>query len=377
MKLRRRLCSILLLGILVSPSAKALVNLNDGKDLLFVSGTYSIGFDSNVFTRAASKQSFTQSASASIDYNRQAGLIGLTVNVSASLGRFEDVRGQDFADPSIVISLRKRHGRTTGSLSLTGKRESQPDPDVGERTQSWNYRGTLDLRYPVNDRYYLTNNFRLSSRSYIDSSAFVNLLTYSDAIAVNYIYTSKLDLNAAYSIGISDTATHTKAYDHAVTIGAAGSILSKLRGTVSAGVQRRISNSSFAGRETFDSFTSNTSLRWSFSRKLSFSIDLDADNAMTATDLSVNRASAGLHASFALSSKYSGSAGLSYSLSDFLGKAGEGRKDDMLQFDASFGAAITTRLRTSLTYSYSLNYSTLASADFERHSLSLSLLASY
>lgn len=373
----RRLSLFLVLPLLTPPPATALVSLNDGKDVIFVSGTYSIGFDSNVFTRASGKQSTTQTASVSADYTRQAGLLGLNVTVGASSGRFESIRGQDFTDPNIAISLRKRHGRTTGALNLTAGRESQPDPDVGERTRSWNYTAGLDLRYPVNDRYYVTNLLKFTSRSYLAGDKYADLRHYTDSIALNYVYTSKLDLNAAYSLGISNSSRDTKAYDHSVTVGASGSILPKLSGTIRVGGQRRNSESTIVGKETFDSFTSGTSLKWLFSRKFSLGFDLDVDNAMTATDLSVNRATSGLHASFSLTNKLTARAGASYTVSDYLGTAADGRKDETLQFNASFGAALTTRLRTSLGYDYSVNYSTLSAADYERHSVNLSLTANY
>jgi hypothetical protein len=373
----RRFSLLLVLLLLVPCPAPALVNLNDGRDVVFVSGTYGIGFDSNVFTRAAGKQSMTQNVSVSADYTRQAGVIGLNVNVGASASQFESIRGQDFTDPNIAISLRKRHGRTTGALNLTAARESQPDPDVGERTRSWNYTAGLDLRYPVNDRYYLTNNLKFSSRSYLAGNKYADLRHYTDSVALNYIYTSKLDLNAAYSLGISDSSRDTKAYDHSLTVGASGAILAKLSGTIRVGGQRRNSESTIVGKETFDSFTSGTSLKWLFSRKLSLAFDLEVDNAMTATDLSVNRATSGLHATFSLTNKLTASAGTSYTVSDYLGTAAAGRKDETLQFNASLGAALTTRLRTSLGYDYSVNYSTLSAADYERHSLNLSLTANY
>lgn len=378
MTFRRRLCFILVSWILAIPPARALVNLNQGKDLIFVSGTYTIGFDSNVFTRAASQQSMTQTASVAIDYARQAGLIGVTVNASGTWGSFEGVKRQDYADPSLAISFRKRYGRTTGTLTATSRRESQPDPDVGTRTQSWAHSGTLDVRYPVNDRYYFTNILRASSRRYADdANAFTNLQTYTDTIAINYVYTSKLDLNGGYTIGYSDTSGNTRAYDQAVTIGASGSILPKLSGTIRMGVQRRDSTSTSGGKENFSSFTSGTALKWLFSRKLSFNFELNDDYSITATDISVNRATAGLHAAFSISSKYAGSAGFSYTVSDFLGTAGNGRKDEQLQFDASIGVALTTRIRTSFAYDYTVNYSNFSSASYTRHSLGLSLIATY
>lgn len=377
MTLRQRIgFSILLLagGI---PSALALFNLNEGREIIFVTGSYGIGFDSNVFTRATSKSSFTQNASLSADYARQAGLIGVTVNVSVATGSFQSLHGQDFLDPSVAISFRKRYGRTTGSFSLSGRQESQPDPDAGQRTQSINYGASLDLRYPVNDRYYLTNTFRNSSKLYVDNIAFSDLMTYSDSFAVNYVYTSKLDLNGGYTLGISDTSKDTRAYDHSLTVGASGSILPKLSGSIRFGLSRRISESPLGGKESFNAFTSSTSVKWLFSRKLSFNADLTEDFSTTSTDISVNRLSAGLHGNFSLTTKYFAGSGVTYTHSDFLGVAGGGRKDDMFQFSASLGVAFTTHIRMSLAYSYMLNNSNAAEASFERQSLALSAVATY
>lgn len=374
---RRRLIAALLGFALVLSPAHALFNLNQGKDLIYASASYGIGYDSNVFTRAAGKGSVTQNTSVSLDYTRQAGLIGVTVNVAAASGQFSSIHGQDFLDPSIAISLRKRYGRTTGSASLQIRRESQPDPDVGARVRVWSYAGNIDARYPVNDRYYLTNSLRGSSRQYAGTPGLSNLASVTDAMAVNYVYTSKLDLNGAYTLGLSETSQHTQAYDHSLTVGAAGSILPKLSGTINVGVQRRDNDSTAAGREHFTSFTSGTTLRWMYSRRFSLNGDLSANFSTAATDVSVDRTTAGLHATGSLSSKFVANAGVAYTISDFLGKAGAGRRDDMLQFDASIALALTTHFRASLAYAYMINDSNLDAAAFERHSLSLSLAATY
>jgi hypothetical protein len=359
------------------PTARALLNFNEGKDLVFVSATYSVGLDSNVFTREHAVSAYTQTLSASIDYSRQAGLISVTANLSASSGTFAGIRGQDFLDPSLSVAFRKRYGRTTGALSFGAHRESQPDPDVGQRTEAANYSSGLDLRYPVNDRYYFTNNLRGTAKVYAGNSGFTDLYTYSDSIAVNYIYTSKLDLNGGYTIAISDTSNGTKAYDQSLTLGASGGILPKLSGTIHAGIQRRDSDSRIGGNEQFYAFTSATSLKWLFSRRLTFAADLSEDFSTTATDISVNRSSAGLRGTVSLSSKYIGNAGVTYSISDFLGKAGLGRKDEMLQFDASIGVALTTHIRTSLSYTYMINWSNVSDADFVRQMLTFTIIATY
>jgi hypothetical protein len=373
----RRISISLMLAAIALPQAHALLNMNEGKDLVFVSGTYTIGFDTNVFTRASSAKSMTQSASASVNYTRQAGLIGVAIGFSAASGRFESIRGQDFMDPSMTISLRKRYGRTTGSFGVVARRDSQPDPDAGTRTKAINLSESLDLRYPVNDRYYLTNSMGASSRKYQDQAAFSDLKTYTDSLAINYIYTSKLDLNGGYAITVSDTSKNTKAYDHSVTIGASGSLLPKLSGSIRVGLQRRNSDSPLGGKETFDSFTSSTSLKWLYSRKLSFNADLSEDFSVTSTDISVNRATVGLHTTLSLTSKYIVSGGVTYILSDFLGIAGAGRKDQMFQFDASIGLALTTHIRTSLAYIYTINESNSPGASFHRQSLSLTIVATY
>ncbi len=387
MTLRARITCCLLVSSAFIPQARALLNFNEGKDLVFVTASYSIGLDTNVFTRKSADSSTTHTLAVSADYTRNAGLISVAANVSASAGRFDDVTGQDFSDPKFALSFRKRYGRTTGTLGLTAGRESQPDPDAGQRTRTWNTGGNLSLRYPINDRYYLTNSFGANTRLYDNTNQFSDLWTYSDSFAVNYVYSSKLDLNGGYTVTLSETSRNTTSWDQSLTVGASGGILPKLSGSIRGGLQRRDSESRVGGDEEFYAFTSGTTLKWLYSRKLSFNADLNQDFSTTSTDVSVNRATAGLNATFSLSSKYIANAGVSYTRSDYLGKAGEipgpngsagiNRRDYMFQFNASIGAAITTHIRTSLAYSYTLNTSNLSSASFERQSLALTIVATY
>lgn len=387
MTLRARITCCLLVSSVIIPQARALLNFNEGKDLVFVTASYSIGLDTNVFTRKSADSSTTHTLAVSADYTRNAGLISVAANVSASAGRFDDVPNQDFSDPKFALSFRKRYGRTTGTLGLTAGRESQPDPDAGQRTRSWSTGGNLSLRYPVNDRYYFTNSFGANTRIYDDSNVFSNLWTYSEGIALNYVYSSKLDLNGGYTVSLSETSRNTTAWDQSLTVGASGGILPKLSGTIRAGLQRRDSESRIGGDESFYAFTSGTTLKWLYSRKLTFNADFNQDFSTTSTDVSVNRATAGLNATFSVSSKYIANAGVSYTLSDYLGKAGEipaptgstgiNRRDYMFQFTASIGAAITTHIRTSLAYAYMLNTSNLSSASFERQTLALTIVATY
>lgn len=385
-------CRILLILLMIwavaAPPADALFNMNQGKDLVFVNATYSIGFDSNIFTRKSGKASASQSASASIDYTRQAGLIAIAASAAISVGSFASVRSQDFTDPSLSLSFRKRYGRTTGSLALSARHDSSPDPDAGERTKSWNYGTMLDVRYPVNDRYYLTNSIAFNGKYYTNKGLFSNLDSYSDSIFVNYIYSSKLDLNGGYTIRISDTSRHTNAYDHNFSIGASGGIRPKLSGTIRVGYQIRDAGSYFTDptltnapttriNETFKAFSAGTSLKWLYSRKLSVSGDVNEDFSISSTDISTDRLSIGLHTSTPLTTKLIGNFGVTYSSTDFLGAAGDGRHDDMWMFDASLGVALTTHIRTNLSYAYMINSSNRSAYNFERQTLTLTIAASY
>lgn len=342
-----------------------------------MNASYSIGFDSNVFTRKAGKGSFTQSAGAGIDYTRQAGLISISANASISVGDFTSIKGQSFADPNLSLALRKRYGRTTGSWSISGRHESQPDPDAGQRTKAWNFGTNLDLHYPINDRYYITNSISTSGKFYADSLQFSDLRTYNDSIAINYIYSSKLDLNGGYSIRVSNTTKSTKAYDHNFSFGASGGILPKLSGSISFGYQLRQSDSIIGHHEKFSSFSSATNLKWLFSRKISFNGDISDDFAISSTDISTNRLGLGLHMTSSLTSKVIGNFGVNYSTTEFLGIAGDGRKDTLFMFDASTGLALTTHVRTSLSYAYMINTSNKSNYDFVRQTLTFTIAATY
>ena len=377
MTIRQGIYCSLFICMIAIPQARALVNLNEGTDLVLLSSTFGVGYDSNVFTRASAKSSLLETAAASMDYNRQAGMIGVSAKADVTSGHFENVRDQDYVDPSLALAFRKRDGRTTGTFSLQVRRESQADPDAGARTHDWNDNGTLDLRYPVNDRYYFTNSISTTLRDYSNNPTFSDLTTYSDSIALNYIYTSKLDLNSGYALSISDTSLHTRAYDQSFTVGATGGILPKLSGTIRFGVERRDNDSPLGGRETFDAFTSGTSLKWQYSRKISFAGDLTEDFSTTSTNLPVNRTTAGLRATANVGQKIVGNVGVIYMLSDFLGETGNGRTDRMLQIDASVAVAITSNLRAILACATMVNSSNVPVAAFNRTNVTCSISATY
>src|SRR5471030_2522348 len=81
-----------LCGALAAPRAQALLTFphrdNDGADQVIVTGTYSIGYDTNVFAQRAKTSALTQTFSCGATYTRRAGVIGVEAGVSMNAGAF-------------------------------------------------------------------------------------------------------------------------------------------------------------------------------------------------------------------------------------------------------------------------------------------------
>ncbi len=337
--------------------------------------TYIFGFDSNVFTRKAATSSATQSETLEVKFDRRAGVISVNGAVDWSFGQFSRVHGQDFANPGYSLSFEKGIGRTTGSLNLSAHKSTSPDPDANTRPVSWTYGSGLHLEYLVNDRYYVTNTLSASGVLYNNQAVFSNLDTVSDGLAMNYRYDSKLDLNAGYQFRRSSTPD-TQNLDNSLTVGASGSITSKISGNLSVGAERR--NTSVSGqKDHFSNVTASAALNWRLPRGFSVAGSLLRDYSTTSTDISTETTSAGLSGDFPTIMRLKTSADANYSETQFLGLLGDGRRDTLWQFDGSVGFALNHHLNFSLSYFYQINTSNRSNAVFVRHGFSLTIRADY
>ena len=79
----------------------------------------------------------------------------------------------------------------------------------------------------------------------------------------------------------------------------------------------------------------------------------------------------------ALGHRWRTNAGIIHVGTDFLGKAGLGRKDSLWEFTANVGTGLTTHIKINFGYVYEINYSNLSSAEFKVQSYNVSLFASY
>ena len=359
------------------PRVLGLLDLNDGRDKVTVSAAYGITYDSNLFAHAGSEGDTDQTLTLGTSYNRRAGLISVDATASVIAGRFAKNSAQDFTNPSLSLELDKTKGRLTGAFTLSGQRESRSDASANLFVNSWHYASDLRLRYPINDRYYFTSLSDFSLRDYQQNNPLYDLSSYSEAVDVYYVYTSKLDLQGGYRIRYGEARGGTNTQDSAVTVGATGGILPKLNGSLRLGYQWRSETGTGGGR--YGSLTSNLSLAWPLTRWTTFNFQASKDFMTAATDVSVDSTGAELSASIKPNTrlKFVCTVGAGYNDSRYLGSKGAGRKDHALSLNANLSVPIKTNFAASLSYEYSDNDSNVAYSVYGRHTASLSLSAHY
>jgi hypothetical protein len=349
---------------------------NEGRDQVFINASLSFGYNSNVFDQKIAQGSPSATLAYSANYVRRSGVISVNATAAFTYDQFSSVKGQNVLDPNLSLVLAKGIGRTTGSLEFDAKRESQPDPDVNDRPISWNYSGTLNLRYPVNERYYLTSATDFNDVVYDNRVLFSDQDSYGENLGINYIYDSKLDLFGNYRVRTSDTPAVSE-FDQSAIIGANGTLLPKLSGTVSIGEERTESHTKGIGDTTYDDLTSSVNLYWRYSRLLSLNGSVSKDFSITATDIQVDTTSESVSADASLGHRWRTNAGVTHVGTDFLGIPGANRRDSLWEFSANVGTGITTHIRVNLGYLYEINYSTLSTAEFVDESVTLAIFASY
>jgi len=349
---------------------------NEGRDQVFINASISFGYNSNVFDQKIARGSPSGTLAYSANYVRRSGIISVNATAAFTYDQFSSVKGQNILDPDLSLVLAKGIGRTTGSLTFTAKRESQPDPQVNDRPISWDYSSALSLRYPVNERYYLTSATDVSTTRYNNRTLFSDLQSYGEDLGVNYIFDSKLDLFGAFRVRTSDTKAISE-FDQSVILGANGTLLPKLSGTLSVGGERSESSTKGAGTAVYDDLTSAVNLYWRYSRVLSFNGSVSKDFAITATDIQTDTTSEGVSMDASLGHRWRTNLGMTHVGTDFLGAAGAGRRDSLWEFTANVGTGLTTHIRVNLGYLYEINTSTLSSVEFVDQNITLSLFASY
>jgi hypothetical protein len=356
------------------------LNIDGTRNQIFVFGELHLGYDSNIFaenpdvvTQPGGNGDFISTLTLGTEYKRGAGTLSVDARAQLSYERYKRHPDRDAWNPAFHLELDRTTGRMTGSLILGATRESRADSAINLRTSSWSYPVDLNLKYPINERFYVTSTTGYLHRSYAETTVLSDLTEYSQAVDLYRIYTSKLDLLAGYRVRLSETSAG-RTTDHNFNVGATGGILPKLNGTIRFGYQFRNVDATGA---TFNNFSALAELNWNATRKFVMVGRLSRDFGTTANTISVDSLAANLHANYIITRRYSVDGGIGYGRNRFLNGTpdarGRQRQDDFITWDAGITYTWSEKFKATLSYVHLQNWSTLDLSDFTSNGVNLVL----
>ena len=366
------LASLLLAG--VTP-AGALLNLDGTRNQIFVFGGLTYGYSSNMFAESDARGDYTVSAQVGAELQRRAGIISVSSIAKIDYVRYGEFTAENTVNPNFSLKLNKETGRTTGSLTIQAYRETRSDSAVNLRTSSWNFPVALNVKYPINEKFYATSAAGYVRRNYSESQSLVNYTDFSEGVDLYYVYTSKLDLLAGYRIRVATTSIDGRTTDHWFNLGATGGLFSKMSGTLRFGYQIRDLSGTGAGR--FDHFNVAGSLNWPLTRKVLLALSLNRDFNTIATGASVDSNSGSLRATYSYSRKLDFDGTVSAGTNDFLEVNSTGRQDTFVSWDAGFRYRMNNHFNMGAAYSYIQNWSSLDRADYDGHGFTFVISSRY
>ncbi|MEY2880844.1 MAG: hypothetical protein RLZZ15_3224 [Verrucomicrobiota bacterium] len=381
----RKYVATLMVALLAATPAHGLITLNDNHDHIWVTGTWGVTHDSNVFASNGSPGDYIYTTSLVAEYQRRAGWIGVNASVSVAGSKFGHIKGQNFSNPTYNLELTKQTGRTTGSLTVNATRESRADAAVNLRTTSWNYAVGLNFKYPIVERYTLAGSFNYAAHKYADTSVFTNLATYAANFDLIYILPHERDLIGNYRYRYGETSRNSAYVDNAFSLGLGGKIFGGINGAVRAGYQIREPRGSAVSEGKFHGWTANASVSYPINRKTSLTGSVAKDYSTTATDTTVDSTTANIDAQYSHNARWSLTSNAGWGDTRFLGERGRvvltlvplllgpNRHDNFVTWGANLNYTRSEHLKVSLGYTWFKNWSTTPFADFIRSSWTLTL----
>lgn len=374
-RFHRRLIPLCVLALLCSQqSVFALLNIDGTRNQVFVFGSLTMAHDSNIFSSGANEEGdYIYNASVGVELKRRAGIIAVNAKAVFDRQEFQRNKTQSAWNPTFYLELNKTTGRTTGAITINAYRSSRADSAVNLRTQTWNFPLGLNIKYPVNDKFYVTSSSGYLSRSYSDGSGLLNYTDYTESIDILYVFTSKTDLSLVYRIRVGQTTLDTT-IDQSLMFGLVNQIIPKVNGSFRAGVQRRTIDRT---NDTFTQLSLTADLTWTITRKLNIKGVAMRDFSTTAVGGSVDTLSGRLDAAYDFSRKYQANGGLGYGRNLFLDGNTQGRRDDFFTWEVGLTVAWSEHLHASASYNYLHNWSSVSFSDFERTGYSLNISSRY
>jgi hypothetical protein len=372
----RALCACWIATAISVRTARALVTLNDGTDKIYVSGTFTLGHTSNLSASADGTGDYSYGATGEIEYQRRAGLIGMTANLTFTLTDYFRNRAYNAFNPTISVELDKQSGRTTGALTLSATRSSQADAAANVHDVSWNYLAGLNLHYPVIDRYSFTGQLDYGQLDYTETSGqpLINLATYTADVGLFYVLSDTRDISVSYRYRAEDSTDHTSTTDNALLFGVYSRIIWEIHGSVVVGFQRRDGPADAgvqaANNGVYNDFTATATATYNPTKKNVLTGTLSRDFSTTSTNATTQSTNGTLDLTHAFDAKKSANVGIGGGENEFLGPFGflpgttEERRDYYFTWNAGANYIWNQHLKVAFAYTYLHNWSNLAFATF-------------
>jgi len=373
---RDSLPAILLVVLLTAAApARALFTVGGSSNQVFLFGGATYSYDSNLYSEHDGQGDYAITTQVGAELKRHAGIISVDSTLKFDYIRYGKVSEENTLNPNFGLDLTKIAGRTTGALKLAAYRETRADSAVNLRTSSWIIPVSLNLKYPLNEKFYATSETAYLRRSYSAGQGLVDNTDFSEAVDLNYVYTSKLDLFAGYRLRSGRTSLARRSLDQRFNLGATGRLLAKLTGTVRLGYQLRHVRATDGGR--FHQINALAGLSWPITQKLALNLQASRDFDTIATGASVDTTSLRLGSNLTLTRKVSFTGAVSTGRNRFLNASQGNRRDNFMGGELGVRYAMNDHLQAGASYDYLKNSSSLLLADFDSHGFSLDISLRY
>ena len=336
--------------------------------------------DSNVFGNNSEKADELLTVIPEITYVRNVGLISVDMSTGVKIQRFSDFTDLNtddfFAGAKLDYDAAEKGN---ASFEIGYERFSAANEAVLARTESDEYKAKGSFDYFYSEKLGL----RVLA-GYTDSQqllvGFNDVTTYQLGTGALYRYSPKLVANLSYNF--RNTATDNVAVglanpdsnDHRISFGVEGEITPKLTGRAATGIVYREFDT--GGDDT--GFFADVGLTWDVLEKTSITLDIGNDYNTSAGAQSSENFSAKLGISQELLEKLIGRASISYG-NDNYDASGPvaARQDDTYTLSAGLTYTFTDSVSTAFDLSYKDSSSDLATADYERTLVTISLDAKF
>ena len=350
-----------------------------------ITGSVSIGYDTNIRTSQIGREDFIYNGSLDINVGPDRQDANWDFNLGTDLFRFSSEDEENSNDFRAIFSWWSSQPRfasrfqNNGSLGWT--RSTEADPQLGTRVQRDRFDLSASSLYTVNSKlsWSLNGSYNWEDpRGSSSSIALSELTTWSAGLTGFYRYSEKLayTLSTSYSDTSGRDSGNPFGTDNSgwrFSLGLDGQISPKVSGTFSVGWQFR--DSAFPGAsDDLPYFSSG--LTWQIDRRSSLGINGSIQFGTTLDGALSEDLSLSLQYSRRINSRLNGGLSLGWSDSNLNFDGGD-RADERIEAGARFTYDLNEWLSLNGRYTYSDQTSSTDSFAFDRQLVELSLSFRY